>query len=77
MGHRVRQRCSGTVSKSLHPIKLHLQGGCLQSLICSECNWKADFSLKTRFTELFGYFCHTELGEHLENKIQMKYSTAQ
>lgn len=79
MGHKVRQRffplsLSSTVSGTLHPIRLHLQGGCLQSLICSECKWMPDLSLKKRVTELCGCICHMEVGEHLENK-QRKVST--
>lgn len=38
------------VSRALHPIRLHLQGGCLQSLMCPECKWMSDLSLKTRVT---------------------------
>lgn len=55
-GHEVRQEfvsalsLGSIVSGALHPIRLHLQGGCLQSLMCPECKWMPDLSLETRLT---------------------------
>lgn len=58
------------VRETSHPIRLHLQGGCLQTLMCSDCNWMPDLSVKQGSLSFMNFICHLEFCEQARNKNQ-------